>query len=140
MNSFVLDASMTMAWHFADEEAPRTLAIEDMTDDMTIVIPSHWFAEVSNTLVVGERRGRATVADSARFIDRLAGFDLMIDEIAPEQYWTRILPLARAHGLSVYDTLYLELAERRGLPLASLDADLNNAARRVGVTLVGEAG
>lgn len=136
--AFVLDASMALAWHFADEEAPRTLAVEDLSDTGVIVVPGHWFAEIANSLIVGERRGRATVADTARFIERLGELDLVIDEIVPDQYWSRILPLARAHRLTVYDTLYLELAERRGLPLASLDDELNTAARRVGVALVEE--
>lgn len=137
--AFVLDASMAMAWHFADEETTATLAIEVATDSDTVVVPAHWFAEISNSLLNGERRQRVSVADSARFFDRLATLDLVVDEIAPQVYWDRILPLARAHGLTIYDTLYLELAERRGIPLASLDAQLNAAARRVGVPLIAEA-
>lgn len=138
MDGFVLDASMAMAWHFADEEDAATLAIEELADSETVIVPTHWFAEISNTLLNGERRGRASLAESARFFDRLSGLDLKIDEIAPQIYWTRLLPLARAHRLTIYDTLYLELAERLGLPLASLDADLRAAARRVGVRLVEE--
>ncbi len=137
--SFVLDASMALAWHFADEESSRTLAIELLTDTAAVLVPSHWFAEVTNTLVMGERRKRATLADTAAFIERLGKLVIVVDEIAPERHWTHILPLARAHGLTVYDTLYLELAERRGLPLASLDEELNTAARRVGIALVEEA-
>lgn len=136
--SFVLDASMALAWHFADEESPRTLAVEDLTDTATIVVPAHWFAEVSNTLLVGERRKRAGVQETVAFIQRLSGLVLVVDDIASERHWTDILPLARAHGLTIYDTLYLELAERRGLPLASLDDELNAAARRVGIELVEE--
>ena len=130
---------MALAWHFADEESPRTLAVENLTDAATIVVPAHWFAEVANTLAIGERRKRATVADSVSFIRRLTELVLVVDDIAPERHWTDILPLARAHRLTVYDTLYLELAERRGLPLASLDEELNAAARRVGIELVEEA-
>ncbi len=47
-----------------------------------------------------------------------------------------VLALARAHGLSAYDAAYLELAMREGLPLATEDAALRAAARRVGVPLV----
>jgi predicted nucleic acid-binding protein len=136
MAAFVLDASMTLSWYFADEESATSLAVEDLTDSNAVVVPGHWFAEVANALVMGERRGRASVADSARFIDRLADLTLEVDEVAPSHVFDRILPLARAHGLTVYDTLYLELAERRGLPLASLDGQLNDAARRVGVELL----
>lgn len=135
---FVVDASMALSWHFADEETVETAAVEELSDRSALIVPGHWFAEVSNTLVIGERRGRATMAESVSFIERLTGLDVRIDEIAPVDYWERVIPLARAHGLTVYDTLYLELAERRGLALASLDAELNAAARSVGVPLIGE--
>lgn len=139
MAAFVVDASMALAWHFADEETAHTMAIEELSDRSTLIVPAHWFAEISNSLIVGERRRRATLAETAQFIGRLGGLDLQIDEIVPDTYWDRVIPLARAHKLTIYDTLYLELAERRGLPLASLDNRLNAAARDVGVALVGEA-
>lgn len=139
MAAFVVDASMALAWHFSDEELPHTMAIEELSDRSALIVPAHWFAEISNSLIVGERRRRATLAETAQFVSRLGDLDLQIDEIAPETYWERVIPLARAHKLTVYDTLYLELAERRGLPLASLDIELNAAARRVGVALVGES-
>jgi predicted nucleic acid-binding protein len=44
-----------------------------------------------------------------------------------------VLSLARSHNLSAYDAVYLELALRRGLPLASLDGGLKAAAKAVGV-------
>jgi len=37
--------------------------------------------------------------------------------------------------LPVYDAAYLELAIREGVPLATLDGDLQNAARTAGVPL-----
>lgn len=138
MSDFVLDASMTMAWHFADEESSRSLAVERRTDEDRVIVPGHWFVEIANGLISGERRKRATLAESVEFVRYLAALDVEVDETMPELVWTRVLPLARAHGLTVYDALYLELAERRGLPLASFDADLNDAARRIGIELVEE--
>ena len=136
MDAFVLDASMTAAWHFRDEETPITEAVERMTLDRAVVVPRHWFAEMANTLLVGERRKRAGFADSVRFIDRLADLMLVVDDLEGMDLMTRILPLARAHGLTVYDAMYLEVAERRGLALASLDTELCAAARGVGVEVV----
>jgi predicted nucleic acid-binding protein len=43
------------------------------------------------------------------------------------------LHLARLHNLSLYDAAYLELAVRRGLPLATLDDKLKGTAAAVGV-------
>lgn len=134
----MLDASMAMAWHFKDEETGGTAAVEHMTLDHAVVVPRHWFAEVANAMLIGERKGRTTVPDCARFIDRIADLMLVIDDLGGLDLASRLLPLARAHGLTVYDALYLELAERRGLPLASLDDDLCAAAFRIGVPLITE--
>lgn len=139
MTSFVLDASMALAWHFPDEASPRANAVAALSDAATIVLPSHWFAEIANGMLVGERRRRTTSEERIRFVGRIGLLDLKIDGPDPARMFDVILPLARAHGLTVYDTLYLELAERRGLPLASLDEELNAAARRVGIELVEEA-
>ncbi len=136
MDAFVLDASMTMAWHFRDEETAQTAAAEQMTIDHTVVVPSHWIAEVGNTLRIGEKRRNVTIAETARFVERLDLLMLVIDEASGLDLMARVLPLARAHDLTVYDALYLELAERRGLPLASLDKALCSAARHVGVPVI----
>lgn len=129
---------MTIAWHFSDEETASTLAVEQMTIQSTTVVPGHWHAEVANALLMGERGKRATPSDTSRFADRLRKLDLVVDTLHPDEVIDRILPLARAHRLTIYDAMYLELAERRGLPLASLDNKLNAAARSVGVPLLGE--
>ena len=136
MEAFVLDASMTAAWHFENEATVRIAAVEQMTIDSTVVVPAHWFAEIANALLVGERRQRAKPADSVRFIDRLDDLLMVVDDLGGPELMTRVLPLARAHGLTIYDALYLELAERRGLPIASLDNQLCDAARRIGVPIV----
>ena len=138
MPSFVLDASMTVAWHFRDEQTPAVRTVLEMTDDNVVVVPSHWFAEVANALLVGERRGRADPSETSLFVALVAAFDLEVDPLEPHQALARMLPLARAHGLTIYDTFYLELAERRGLPLASLDNRLCAAARSVGIKIVSD--
>jgi predicted nucleic acid-binding protein len=43
--------------------------------------------------------------------------------------------LDRSQRISAYDAAYLELAMRRGLPLAALDGKLEAAARAVGVSI-----
>jgi predicted nucleic acid-binding protein len=46
------------------------------------------------------------------------------------------LRLGDAHRLTAYDAAYLELAHRRDLPLATLDAGLRTAARALGVAVL----
>ena len=48
----------------------------------------------------------------------------------------RSIPLAIFHRLSVYDAVYLELALRLSLPLATLDRALRSAARREGIEII----
>ena len=134
--SFVLDASMALAWYFRDELTALSRAVSAMSDEQGVVVPGHWLVEVGNGMLVGERKGRAGPDDTVRFAERLNLLDIEVDATGAGEVVHRILPLARAHGLTVYDTLYLELAERRGLPLASLDGQLNAAAKRVGIPLI----
>lgn len=132
----VLDSSLTMAWCFADEQTEQTQALLARLGTEGGVVPSLWPLEVSNVLLVGERRGRVTPAQSAQFVATLRALPIMVDEETSRRAWDQILTLARQHRLSVYDAAYLELALRRGLPLATLDGDLQVAARSLGVVLL----
>ncbi|MFW2830931.1 type II toxin-antitoxin system VapC family toxin [Sphingomonas sp. ID0503] len=134
MTGFVIDASLTLAWYFDDERAEETLlgrAVED-----GVVVPAHWWLEIANGALMGERGQRARVADIAK-LDALVGLmSVETDSPIGEDVFARVVPLARAHRLTIYDALYLELAERRGLALATLDKELAHAARSVGVELL----
>jgi predicted nucleic acid-binding protein len=131
---FVLDASVAAAWFFADEEdATATLAAFRLAEDTALVPALFWF-EIRNILVVGERRGRAIVADTARFLARLGGLPVEEDG-SPSS--ADLLALARAHALSAYDAAYLELARRRAVPLATLDRRLAAAAAAEGIGPLG---
>jgi predicted nucleic acid-binding protein len=60
---------------------------------------------------------------------------IVLDEGAGTRAFGDIMPLARTYQLSSYDDAYLELAIRRGLPLACLDRKLKTAAAAAGVVL-----
>ena len=98
-------------------------------------VPGLWPLEVANALLVGERRGRTTAADAAHFLAILSAFPITVDDETVARAWADTMHLARAHNLSAYDAAYLELAMRRGLPLATLDDKLKAAAVAVGVPL-----
>ena len=133
---FVLDASIALAWAFADETDPRaTAALARVRTDEALV-PSIWWFEIRNTLVVNERRGRLTETDTAAFLRTLSRLAVTIDRQPGE---AEVLTLARQHRLSVYDAAYLELAQRDSVPLSTLDQRLADAARIAQVPLVGEA-
>jgi predicted nucleic acid-binding protein len=90
---------------------------------------------VRNTLIVHERRGRLSQADTATFLRGLSRLGVTIDR-APEE--GAVLALACTHRLSVYDASYLELAQRERLPPATLDLELRKAARATGTALLEE--
>jgi predicted nucleic acid-binding protein len=132
-NMFVLDGSVTLAWYFKDEATAYTNAVRDSLAAATALVPALWPLEVANALVMGEGRGRATSADAAAWVNLLTGLPIRVEASTAGHVMGAVLDLARASGLTVYDAAYLELAMRRGLPLATLDGRLQAASRAVGV-------
>ena len=132
---FVLDGSLALAWYFADEANPYADAVAQGLATREAIVPSLWRLEIANTLVMGERRKRSTQAQAAAFVARLELLPIVIDDKTDAHAWNETIRLARACKLSAYDAAYLEIAMRRGLPLASLDNQLKAAATAVGVRL-----
>jgi predicted nucleic acid-binding protein len=134
---FVLDASVAGCWAFDDEDHPvAALALERLRRDEALV-PSVWWFEVRNVLIVNERRGRITERDTAAFLRGLSRLGVAVDRSPDEAV---VLSLARRHRLSVHDASYLELSLREALPLATLDAELARAARAERQPLLGVEG
>jgi predicted nucleic acid-binding protein len=130
---FVLDTSISACWAFRDEQDPRANAAFVRIRAEEAVVPSLWWFEIRNILVVNERRKRITESDTGLFLRSLAGLRIRVDR-EPEE--TVVLKLARTHRLSVYDASYLELALREAIPLATLDAELTAAALAEGLKLL----
>lgn len=135
MTGLVIDASIVLAWYFADEVSPLPTFLERLIEEPTIV-PAHFEGEVANGVLIGEVRRRSVPAQATELIIFLDELELEKDFEGGQEALRRVLPLARAHRLTIYDALYLELAERRGLPLATRDTGLANAARSVGVEVL----
>jgi predicted nucleic acid-binding protein len=131
---FVLDVSIAACWAFQDEDHPyATVAFARIRGDEAIV-PSLWWFEVRNALVINERRKRITESQTSIFLRDLSRFLMRVDRL-PEE--AQLLYLARTHRLSVYDAAYLELAQRERIPLATLDVKLAAAAHAENVPLIG---
>ena len=130
---FVLDASVTASWAFPDEVDPiASAALERLRADDALV-PSLWWFEIRNTLIVNERRKRITVVAVDVFLAELASLGIAIDS---EPDGERVMAIARKYNLSAYDSAYLELAERAKSPLASLDGSLVKAAKAQKIALI----
>lgn len=98
------------------------------------IVPGVWWYELRNALVMNERRGRLSSADTAATLTDLRQLRISIDQVHDEDV---VVALAREHHLSVYDAAYIEVALRQTLPIASLDKRLRQAAGSVGVTILG---
>jgi predicted nucleic acid-binding protein len=135
--AFVVDCSLAMAWLFRDEAKPKTAALLHRLATETALVPALWFIEITNVLAMAERRGRVTPAQSDAFIADLSKLGIERDDAAPDRAFTYLLALCRTHRLTSYDAIYLDLAIRRSLPLATLDSALRKTAKALGVALLG---
>ena len=124
----VLDASATFPWLFEDEASPEADRLLDLVTEHGAVVPSLWYLECANGLAMAERRGRIVSEGIARAIGLLRRLPLEVDDAAPSRAFDSVLALARAQGLTAYGAGYLDLALRRGLPLATDDGPLRAAA------------
>jgi len=133
----VLDCSVALAWAFPDEtsEAAERL-LTDRTSSRPLWVPGLWWYELSNALTVAWRRRRISESDCLRLIELYGELSIHTDTALDADSVRRWHRLAKDHGLSAYDAAYLELAERRELPLATLDRRLRTAARSAGIALV----
>jgi predicted nucleic acid-binding protein len=128
--AFVMDCSITMAWLFREEATPRTEQLLDCLSSETAVVPAWWALEVTNVIAIAERKRRITTSRSQGFLHELSELGIEYDDLGAARAFSHVLTLCRSHQLTSYDALYLDLAMRRGLPLATLDMSLRKAARK----------
>ena len=137
MTALVLDASIAIAWTFADERTPDVLAVFERVLEEGAMVPTIWRLEVANVMRTALRRGRCDEDFVDRSLSRLGRLGIEVDEDTHVHAWGGTRKLSVHHGLTLYDAAYLELALRRGRPLATLDVELRHAARRNDVEVVG---
>jgi predicted nucleic acid-binding protein len=135
--SLVLDSSITLAWIYSDEATPAVQEVLEAVTASGAWVPAIWRLEIANVLEMGVRRGRNDAAFRDANLTDLALLPMRIDPDTGKHAWGATLRLAERHKLTVYDAAYLELAQRRGLPLATLDAELRAAAKSENVPLLG---
>jgi predicted nucleic acid-binding protein len=130
MKEFVLDCSATLPWVFASEATPETDALLDvLAAGGKAWVPALWHLELGNVLLHAQRKRRIDKAGIEKFLSALDVYDIEVDPETMTVAWSRTL---ESYVLSVYDAAYLELALRRGLPLASLDDSLRRAMQKAG--------
>lgn len=134
---FVVDASMAIAWlHPAQGNAKSEALLDQASQGAPIEAPALWPLEVSNALLVLVRRKRLTEEERRSALKALLGLSVVIDHEASNLAFTKLSDIASEHTLTIYDAAYLELAERKRLPLACKDGALREAARRAGIRVL----
>ena len=138
--NFVLGNSVTMRWFFGDGNQQELAYAGKVLDAMkvaTAIVPTTWGLEVANVIAKAEAKALVTEARSGVFLEMLDGVSIEVDAATFAHALESTLQLARRYKLSAYDASYLELALRRGIALATLDGDLQKAAKKAGVKKFG---
>lgn len=136
MTGFVLDCSIAVSWCFEDKASEECDALLERVRDEGALVPSLWHLELGNVMIQAERRGRVMSADVTTRLELIGDLPIVTDGETPLRALHEILALARAENLTTYDAAYLELAIRRGLPLATNDKRLRSAGKNTGVQII----
>lgn len=136
--SLILDSSATLAWVYSDETTDAIREVFTRLQQRGAWVPGLWRLEVANILEMGVRRKRHSRTFRDATLEDLALLPISLDPETDRQAWSATVRLAERHKLTLYDAAYLELAQRRSLPLATLDTELRSAASVEGVVLLGK--
>ena len=134
--SLVLDSSAALAWIYDDEATDPIRRVFDAVADQGAFVPALWRLEIANSLTVAVRRGSVDREFRHGALADLGDLDIVVDAQTDSRAWNATLELADRFLLTVYDASYVELAQRRALPLATLDRDMQRAAAQLGLRLL----
>lgn len=133
----MLDASVAIAWIYCAEATCEVTEVLRQVVESGAWVPAIWRLEVANVLEMGVRKGRFDAAFRDESLADLGLLPITVDPETDRPAWGATAKLAARHRLTLYDAAYLELARRRGLPLATLDSELRAAATAEDVPLLG---
>jgi predicted nucleic acid-binding protein len=125
-----------MSWCFKDETNSYADAVLNRLTKVSAIVPLIWPLEVVNVLLSAERQKRLSKSASMRFLTLLSQLPIFVEYERPDKMMKELLTLARTSNLSSYDASYLDLAMRKGVPIATLDKNLIEAASRVDVPIL----
>ena len=136
MSQWIVDASLALGWYLKDEEdRAYNLSVLAGLQENDAVVPFLWLYEVSNGLVMANRRQRVSMEEFEEIMGSIRALPITVDP--PSTTTVLDLPaLALKHQLTVYDTAYLELATRCKLPIATRDNALKRAMTSCGIETV----
>ena len=132
--AFVVDNSITVAWSVSSQADRYSRVMLERARRENVHAPHVWPLEFLNSLRMLERRARLLAHQVDGIVARISRMQIRVETVLADN--RVLIEISRQLDLSIYDASYLELAQRRGLPLATRDASLQRAARAAGVTLL----
>lgn len=129
-----MDTSVTMTWCFDDEVRNTTDALLESLVETYAVVPKLWDYEVSNVLIIANRKGRISESNIIRFLKLLEDLPIVVDDVTVNR--ARLFEIGRYHSLTAYDASYIELSQRLGLGFATLNLSLRQACKSSGVNVL----
>lgn len=132
---FVLDNSVVSGWYLTSQATDYSEAIAARLEEDKALVPPLWQLELANVLKTACTKGRLTTVQARQILDVLAQLPIEVDAYTPPGQ-RQLFELAMRFNLSSYDAVYLELAMRHGLPLATQDEQLKLAAITAGVDVL----
>lgn len=133
----VIDCSLALAWVLPDEASPRAdRFLGQLQPESLFRVPALWWYELSNGLIVAQRRRRLADVDRRRALDLFRTLPIETDLELGAELSGRLQALAHRYTLSAYDAAYLDLAQKLDVGLATVDGSLEAAARKAGVRIL----
>ena len=132
----VVDASVALAWAFPDESGAYADTVLAAVEQEGLLVPELWAREIANGLAMAYRRKRILAADEQAFLFALSHLNIEVDKsISAIDAIRSGTAAAMRFGLTAYDAVYVDLAARKNLTLATLDAAMRRAAEKAEVRL-----
>ncbi len=119
MEEAVIDASVAIKWVVAEPLSEQAISLLKGT---RMCAPAHWQAEAVNGLWGWVYRGGMSAEDASDRASRL--LDAPIAMTPLRSLLGRAFELSLAMRITIYNSLYVALAEVRGIPLVTNDRKL----------------
>lgn len=136
MKSLVLDASTALAFCLADERGDISKPALRQLQESMLLVPAHWWIEITNALLQAGRRKRITAAEREDCFQLLMELNLKVVDMSPHVITEEVLQLAELYKLTGYDACYLHIAVQQQIPLATLDKALQSAAKLSNISVL----
>ena len=132
--AFIVDAPVALCWLLPDQQTQGSEALLERAEYEGLVVPELFHLEVANKLGLRRRAGKMSVDAIRHAENAILSLSLKTEHVGYESPMA-LLQIMQRWGPTSYDSVYLDLALRLGLPLATFDAEPAGAARGAGVEL-----